>query len=78
MTTKMKGFLHFEDMFEVKCKSCGSIKVSFHSNECGECGTNLEGFCYDCKKQYKYHDFIPVEREFDEKGDLTDVRILEK
>ena len=57
-----KRFLRLTDLFEIKCKKCGSTDVDLSADTCEECGHTIDAYCNKCKSQYKYHDFkkIPV------------------
>lgn len=58
-----KRYLHFKDLFEVRCKKCGSINVDLEPDVCEECGIIIDAECNDCKSKFNYHDFIQVEGE---------------
>jgi hypothetical protein len=57
----MKRFVQFDDLFEVRCKKCGSNDVSFGVVDCERCGSEKEGECYKCGSKFKYHDFKEIE-----------------
>ena len=53
-------FIKLEDLFEVKCKKCGSNDVSLCAEECPECGTYITAVCSKCDQKFDYHDFKKV------------------
>jgi hypothetical protein len=61
-------FLYLRDLFEIKCKKCGSINVEIYSEECHECGNLITAECNKCKSKYDYHDFKQVNVEYDKQG----------
>ena len=60
--------LHLTDLFEIKCKRCGSINVDISSSECDVCGSTIEIECNNCNLKYDYHDFKQIGVTYDNKG----------
>jgi hypothetical protein len=59
--TETTRFLHLTDLFEIKCKRCGSTDVVLTSENCHECGTSIVGECNKCGLKYDYHNFTQIE-----------------
>jgi len=57
----MCRFLTLKDIFEIKCKICGSTDVDLMASECEECGITIDGYCNKCHSKYSYHDFKQIE-----------------
>jgi len=53
-------FVGLTDLFEVRCKMCGSTDVDLMVDSCKECGNTIEACCNKCKAVYKYHDFKKI------------------
>jgi len=53
----MREFIKLTDLFEVKCKICGSIDVDLYTDNCNQCGDSISATCNNCKNRYCYHDF---------------------
>ena len=58
----MMDFLRLTDLFEIKCRKCGSIDVTLSVDECEECGNTVSAYCSKCKSNYEYHDFKQIEK----------------
>jgi len=54
-------FLEMKDLFEIKCKKCGSSDVKLYAHECSECGMLIDTSCNNCGSIYKYHDFKEID-----------------
>ena len=55
-------FVTLRDLFEIKCKKCGSNNVSLWAEECPECGTHITAVCHKCDQKFDYHDFKKVRK----------------
>ena len=55
-------FVTLKDLFEVKCKKCGSNDVSLWAQDCPECGTCITAVCHKCDQKFDYHDFKKVRK----------------
>jgi len=61
-------FVNLTDLFEIKCKRCGSTDVDLSPNSCGECGDYIEANCNNCNLRYDYHSFLNINVVYDKKG----------
>ncbi len=61
---KKKIFIELKDLFEVKCKKCGSIDVELTTEQFDEGDHTVMAKCGKCDNKYDYHDFKKVEEVF--------------
>lgn len=57
-------YVYIKDLFEVKCKRCGSTDVDLCTNHC----YNIEATCNNCNLKYDYHKFMQAQVTYDDKG----------
>ena len=49
-----------EELFEIRCRKCGSSDVDVYGWECPDCGVVLEFHCNDCDNYFNPHEFKRV------------------
>lgn len=53
-------YLQLKDLFEIKCRKCGSNDIDINGEDCHECGVCINAECNNCNSKYDYHKFIQI------------------
>ena len=58
-----KEFIYATDLFDIRCKKCGSIGVDFWIEACEECNNHVNFECDNCDNKFEYHKFEQMTKE---------------